>query len=88
MLDIMRLCVGTVARLFCARRSLLLENLALRQQLAVFKRRHRRPRLTFLNKLFWVAARQTAPTGSSFSLSCFPTQSFSGTGQGLRSIGA
>src|SRR5713101_3470421 len=58
MLNIMRLCLGTIARLFCARRSLLLENLALRQQLAVFKRRHPRTRLTFLDKLFWVAARQ------------------------------
>jgi hypothetical protein len=58
MLNIMRLFLGTIARLFCARRSLLLENLALRQQLAVFKRRHPRTRLTFLDKLFWVAARQ------------------------------
>jgi hypothetical protein len=58
MLNIMRLCLGTIARLFCARRGLLLENLALRQQLAVFKRRHPRTRLTFLDKLFWVAARQ------------------------------
>src|SRR5713226_9362613 len=30
MLNIMRLCLGTITRLFCARRSLLLENLALR----------------------------------------------------------
>src|SRR5260370_14209187 len=58
MLNIMQLCLGTIARLFCARRSLLLENLALRQQLAVFKRRHPRTRLTFLNKFFWVADRQ------------------------------
>jgi hypothetical protein len=46
MLNIMRLCLGTIARLFCTRRSLVLENLALRQQ------------LTCLDKLFWVAARQ------------------------------
>ena|SRR6266568_2251622 len=58
MLNIMRLCLGTIARLFCARRSLLVENLALRQQLVVFKRQHPRTRLTFLEKLFWVAARQ------------------------------
>jgi hypothetical protein len=30
MLNIMPLCLGTIARLFCARRNLLLENLALR----------------------------------------------------------
>src|ERR1700686_3589678 len=58
MLNIMRLCLGIIARLFRARHSLVLENLALRQQLAVFKRRHPRTRLTFLDKLFWVAARQ------------------------------
>jgi putative transposase len=58
MLTLIRLCLGTVARLFCARRSLLLENLALRQQLAVFKRRHPRPRLNTLDKLFWVTTRR------------------------------
>src|ERR1700730_9216347 len=58
MFNIIRLCLGTIARLFCARRSLLLENLVLRQQLAVFKRRHPRPRLHLLDKLFWVAARR------------------------------
>src|ERR1700676_2909109 len=52
------LCLGTVARFFCKRRSLLLENLALRQQLTVFKRRHPRPRLNLLDKLFWIAARK------------------------------
>ena len=45
MLNFIRLCLGTLARLFCSRRSLMLENLALRQQLAVFKRRNPRPRL-------------------------------------------
>ena len=47
------LCLGTLVRLLRARRSLLLENLALRQQLAVLKRRHPRPRLDLLDKLFW-----------------------------------
>src|SRR5260370_35241691 len=47
------LCLGTLLRLLRARRSLLLENLALRQQLAVLKRRHPRPRLGRLAKLFW-----------------------------------
>jgi hypothetical protein len=55
---IIQLCLGTIVRLFCSRRSLLLENLALRQQLAVFKRRHPRPRLDVFDKLFWVTARQ------------------------------
>lgn len=57
MFAFLRLCVGTIFRLFCSRRRLLLENLVLRQQLAVFKRRHPRPRLNALDKLFWVADR-------------------------------
>jgi len=52
------LCLGTLVRLLRARGSLLLENLALRQQLAVLKRRHPRPRLDLLDKLFWVAVRR------------------------------
>jgi transposase InsO family protein len=36
----------------------MLENLALRQQLAVLKRKHPRPRLGPLDKLFWVLARR------------------------------
>src|SRR5712675_1119879 len=51
------LCLGTLVRLLRARRSLLLENLAPRQQLVVLKRRHPRPRLDLLDKLFWVAVR-------------------------------
>src|ERR1700680_2377031 len=58
MSSILRLIFGTVTRLFCSRRSLLMENLVLRQQLAVFKRRHPRPKLTLTEKLFWIAARQ------------------------------
>jgi putative transposase len=41
-----------------ARRGLLLENLVLRQQLGVLKRRHPRPKLDLLDKLFWVAVRR------------------------------
>src|SRR6202795_4035146 len=52
------LCFGTLVRLLRARRGLLLENLALRQQLAVLKRRHSRPRLDLLEKLFCVAIRR------------------------------
>src|ERR1700693_1271774 len=56
MVDIIRLLVGAILRLFRTRRSLLLENLALRQQLAVLKRKHPRPKLAAFDKLFWTAA--------------------------------
>src|ERR1700678_656626 len=49
---------GVLVRLFRSRGKLVLENLALRQQLAVLKRRHPRPRLDLFDKLFWVIAHQ------------------------------
>jgi putative transposase len=45
-------------RIFRSRQTLLLENLALRQQLAVLKRKHPRPYLNGFDKLFWVFARK------------------------------
>jgi putative transposase len=58
MIDAIGLLVGAILCLFRTRRTLLLENLALRQQLAALKRRHPRPRLAVLDKLFWVLARR------------------------------
>jgi len=51
------LCFGMLIRFFRGRRSLLLENLALRQQLVALKRRHPRPRLGLFYRLVWVVAR-------------------------------
>ncbi len=45
-------------RLLHTRRSLLLENLVLRQQLVTLKRKHPRPRLALFDKLFWVLVRK------------------------------
>src|ERR1700730_4857568 len=52
------LCFGMLVRFFRGRRSFLLENLALRQQLVELKRRHPRPSLGLFDKLFWVIARR------------------------------
>jgi hypothetical protein len=49
---------GALVRLFRSRGNLVLENLALRQQLSVLKRRHPRPQLDWFDKLFWVIAHQ------------------------------
>jgi putative transposase len=57
MFELSRLWLGAFYRIFCTRRSLMLENLALRQQLAVLKRRHPRPKIGPLDKLFWVVVR-------------------------------
>lgn len=49
---------ATLVRLFCSQKSLLLENLALRQQLSVLKRRHPRARLNVFDRLFWLLVRR------------------------------
>jgi putative transposase len=54
MFDLFTLAFGALICLFRSRGGLVLENLALRQQLAVLKRRHPRPRLAFVDRLFWV----------------------------------
>lgn len=58
MVGFVRLCFGVLARMFQPRQILLIENLALRQQLIVFKRQHSRPKLAALDKLFWVLLRR------------------------------
>jgi putative transposase len=58
MIYVIWLFAGSILRLFHRRRRLLLENLALRQQLAVLKRRHPRPQLVPFDKAFWVLARR------------------------------
>jgi putative transposase len=58
MLEVLRLCAGILARLVRSRRNRLIENLALRQQLGVFKRRKARPRLVVIDKLFWLFLRR------------------------------
>jgi len=61
MFNLVLLCLGVLIRLFRSRRRLVLENLALRQQLGVLKRRHPRPRLDLFDKLFWAMAYQFWP---------------------------
>jgi len=46
--------VSILASAFRHRQGLALENLALRQQLAVYQRRHPRPQLRLRDRLFWV----------------------------------
>jgi putative transposase len=58
MLLIGRLLFGSILRAFRSRSSLLLENLVLRQQLAVLKRKHPRPQIALVDKLFGVLTRR------------------------------
>ena len=50
-----------VRALFVSRHKLALEAVALRQQLAVFKRKQSRPKLRRLDGLFWIALRSLWP---------------------------
>src|ERR1700694_4530807 len=58
MFSLLLLWIGALIRFFRGRRNLVLENLVLRQQLAVLKRRHRRPSIGLLDKLFWIVVRR------------------------------
>lgn len=58
MFDPLWLWFGVLLRLFRSRQTVMIENLALRQQLAVFNRRRCRPRLAIMDKLFWVILRR------------------------------
>jgi hypothetical protein len=58
MLRLLRLLSIVPTRFFRSRCDLLLENLALRQQLGVFKRKHPGPRFAATDKLFWVMLRR------------------------------
>ncbi len=57
-----RLWLELLPRIFRARRDLLIENLALRQQLGVLKRKHPRPKLTGIDKIFWLLSRRFWPS--------------------------
>lgn len=58
---LLRLLFVVATRFFFSRRELLLENLALRQQLAVLKARQPKPRLATADRLFWTMLRRLWP---------------------------
>jgi hypothetical protein len=57
MRSVLWLAFGSLLRIFRNRRDLIFENVVLRQQLTVLKRRRPRPVLNLLDKLFWVAVK-------------------------------
>ena len=54
MTSILAVAAAAIRSFFRGRRALVLENLALRQQLAVYKRVQKRPRLRSTDRAFWV----------------------------------
>src|ERR1035437_5411969 len=61
MLRLLKLLFVLLVRSVRSRRNLILENLALWQQLAVLKLKHPQPRLAAPDKLFWVILRRIWP---------------------------
>jgi len=61
MLRMLRFFIGLIGCSLCSRRELLLEILALREQLTILKARHRRPTLTAPDRVFWVMLRRFWP---------------------------
>jgi putative transposase len=61
MLRLLRFLSALIFRSFRSQRDLLLENLALRQQLAALARRRRRPQFAGSHRLFWVMLRRFWP---------------------------
>jgi hypothetical protein len=59
MFRLLKLLVGLLCRCFRSRKDLLLENLALRQQLSVFKRRKQRLKLAAFDRLFWIGCQES-----------------------------
>ena len=58
MIPSLRHLIGWIAGVFRSREDLILENLALRQQLLVLHAERPRRRLTIVHKLFWIALRR------------------------------
>ena len=58
MFDLVSLWFGAIFRIFRTHHDLTVENLALRQQLSVLKRKHPRPKIEPFDKLFWILARR------------------------------
>ena len=54
MLRLLRLLSVRATRFFSSRRDLILENLALQQQLGILKQRHPQTQFATADKLFWV----------------------------------
>jgi hypothetical protein len=61
MLHLLKLIFGVLVRSFHARRDLLMENLALRQQLAVLARRRPQPRFSNGDRFLWIMLRHFWP---------------------------
>jgi len=68
-------------------RQVALENLALRHQLAVYKKMVNRPKLLRSDRMFWVALSRVWASWRKLSSSCHPTPSCGGSAAASASTG-
>jgi hypothetical protein len=59
MLNALVIAIRSIILIFSGHKEIALENAALRQQMAVFKRDVKRPKLRDRDRLFWIALRMT-----------------------------
>jgi hypothetical protein len=88
MFRVLGLLFGLLHRFFYSRPDLLLENLALRQQLLPFQRRNPKPRLRRIDRLFWVMARKLWSKWKQALMYVTPETVTPGIGPGFVCIGA
>ena len=88
MLKWLEIIVRTIVSKLCTQRSLAIENLVLRKQLAVSKHRHPRLRLTDTDRFFWVVLSRIWWIGESPFISLSLKPLFAGTGKASDTTGA
>src|SRR5438874_6737712 len=79
--------VGTLRSCLRTHRELALENLVLRQQLAVWKAREPRPRFTEMDRLFWSSYRECGRGGGIRCTWCGRRRSSNGIGRDFDATG-
>ena len=88
MLKWLEIIARTIWSTLRSHQALAIENLALRQQLAVLKHRHLRPRLTDADRLFWVVMSQIWVDWRESLHIVQPGQLYAGTGKVSDTTGA
>ena len=76
-----------VRLLLSGHQAIVIENAALRMQIAAFQRKRKRPLLTILDRLFWVSLRSCGPTGDMLCSMSSQTPSSVGTVNGSANSG-
>jgi hypothetical protein len=86
-MPILLLVLTFVHSLFKSQRLLILENLALRQQVAMLRRSVRRPRVSAADRLFWILFQDMSTDGVRYCMPCIRIRLYAGIGRDFVFIG-